>query len=271
MKVNKSSDKSESLMSDGNDLGPAPLQNIDAPLETFEGLVDTLSKTKSSCAKASLGFKILEQHVNSLKGISVNVDNEKQAAIMKDEEIFQKGNFVNMNTTQFSWARAFPTIFIPTYLDGKWVILHDITGSFTMEGTHDKHVGFKEWLTFMMFRSDGVPASHPTFSLVAHNHKMKDQLQCQGQYILNTSNMDPNISAKEVLNMWDDKESGRKQLFNRLNQHSSNIIGTDSYWVAQQLGFQATTFLNHMFIMMSSLYFILAVLLNIMSLGCTYC
>ena len=42
--------------------------------------------------------------------------------------------------------------------------------------------------------------------------------------------------------MWDDKKSGRKQLFDRLNQHSGNVPGTDSYWRAKKQCFQNICF-----------------------------
>ena len=40
--------------------------------------------------------------------------------------------FVDMNKNQFSWARPFPTIFKPEYIEGKWIIRHDITESITV-------------------------------------------------------------------------------------------------------------------------------------------
>ena len=106
----------------------------------------------------------------------------------------------------------------------------------------EQEVQFKEWLQFMMFRSDGAPASHPTFALVAMNHKMKRQLQGQGRFALNTSDMDPNMSGEELLKIWDDKEGGRKNLFTRLHQYSSNIVGTDPYWKSTRFSYKATTF-----------------------------
>ena len=48
-KANAVSDK---LNRDGNDLGPAPLQNTLAPLETFEGVMEMNSKNKGGCARA---------------------------------------------------------------------------------------------------------------------------------------------------------------------------------------------------------------------------
>ena len=208
------SSASEKLTTDGNDLGPAPLQNSVAPLETFEGVVDMRSKTKSSCAKAKYGKECLEEHMKGISGVDVKFDDSCEKVTMNQDDVLPTGDFVNMDTTPFAWARAFPTIFIPTYLNGEWVILHDYTQCFNMKQVREVTVNYKDWLQFMMFQSDGVPASHPTFSLVALNHKMKSQLQTQGHYVLNTSNMDPNITGEELLDMWNDKQSGRKELFN---------------------------------------------------------
>ena len=103
-----------------------------------------------------------------------------------------------------------------------------------METVRDKHVNLKDWIQYLMFRSDGVPAAHPTFALVLHNHKIKQQLQGQGQYVLNTSGLDPNMNGREFVEMWDDKNSGRKELLDRLHMHTSNVPGTDAYWKAER-------------------------------------
>ena len=36
-----------------------------------------------------------------------------------------------MNKTRFEWAIVFPTIFQPEYIEDKWTIRYDITGSIT--------------------------------------------------------------------------------------------------------------------------------------------
>lgn len=234
----------DKLYRDGNDLGPAPLQNSVAPLETFESVIDLSSKNKAAGANAQHAFKTLENHINELKGIDVpmKVNMEKEQVELNQDDVYQTGDFADMDNTPFAWARAFPTVFIPQYRNGRWIILHDITGCFDMDGVRDTTVDFNNWMNFMMFRSDGIPASHPTFSLVTHNHKMKKQLQGQGRHVLNTSNMDPNLTAEKLVEMWDDKKSGRQELFNRLHTHCSNIGSTKSYWLAQRFAFKSTVF-----------------------------
>ena len=52
-----------------------------------------------------------------------------------------------------------------------------------------------------MWRSDGMPASHPTFSIVTYNHKIRHLLQGQGRHALNMSGLDPNMKAHDFLRM----------------------------------------------------------------------
>ena len=49
-----------------------------------------------------------------------------------------------------------------------------------------------------MWREDGVLAKHLIFCLVLYNHKIQCQLQDQGRVVLNTSNLDANMSAKDM-------------------------------------------------------------------------
>ena len=57
---------------------------------------------------------------------------------------------------------------------------------------------FDTWIKYQMSRDDGFPAKHPTFCLVLNNHKIRCQLQVQGRVVFNTSNLDANMSAKEL-------------------------------------------------------------------------
>ena len=88
-----------------------------------------------------------------------------------------------MNTTLYALARAFPTVFIPTFIQYqctcKWVILHDVTGYI---GTRERLFYTKKWYEHTMSRSDGITASHPTFSLVIYNHKLKPVLRIRANF-----------------------------------------------------------------------------------------
>ena len=100
-----------------------------------------------------------------------------------------------MNSTPFAWSRAFPTIFIPTYIningDFTWTIHGDITRS---TFTCDKKINPNHWYEYLMWRSDGIPSSHPTFSLTLYNQKNCNSLQKQGRFVLNGSGIGINTT-----------------------------------------------------------------------------
>ena len=55
-----------------------------------------------------------------------------------------------------------------------------------------------------MWRSDGAPAAHGTFALIAVNLKLKKGLLQQGHYALNTSGIDVSTTAQEILQAGDE-------------------------------------------------------------------
>ena len=218
------------LVKDGNDLGPAPLQNAIAPLETFEGINDIDNKNTASIANAELAIEALNEHLQYLEDDndcsaddSKNNDssklshsnnsnscddsscdttlprrNKKNTTIFDHDDVYKNNEFVDMNNTEYVWARTFPSLFIPIYINGDWVIRHDYTGTSTIR---DFEITFNEWAEYQMWRSDGMPASHPTFSIVIYNHKLRHLLQGQGKHALNISGLDPNMKADDFLRM----------------------------------------------------------------------
>ena len=51
-----------------------------------------------------------------------------------------------MNKTRLVWARSFPTVFEPKYIDDKQTIRHDITGYFTVRERNDNQNDWMEYL-----------------------------------------------------------------------------------------------------------------------------
>lgn len=97
-----------------------------------------------------------------------------------------------------------------------------------------------------MYRSDGQPAAHPTFSLVLASHKKRTALQGQGRFTLSLVDIDPTMSAQEFHDAMLD-ESLKEKLFSRLQMHASNVPGTDQNWKSSFWEFRATSFfLRHM-------------------------
>ena len=153
--------------------------------------------------------------------------------------------FVNMNSMPYAWARAFPTVFMPHYIfhEGRyqWVILYDITGH---DGLWYKKPPINKWYEYLIWQSDGIPASHHAFALVLHNHKMKNSLQKQGQFVVNTSNIDPNIMVSDIKNAKKEDEIKKvtDNLMKQAHVHAGNIPGTTSYWKSTRFEFKASNF-----------------------------
>ena len=125
-------------------------------------------------------FIMLLQRIKELEQLLTQ--NESTIKLTQNE-VVPLTKFVNMNKTRFTRARAFPTIFQPQYIDCKWTIRYDITGSITIR---ERNVNQNNWMEHLMWRSDGLPTSHPTFPLVLYNHKVRNQLQKLGSICLNT-------------------------------------------------------------------------------------
>ena len=57
-----------------------------------------------------------------------------------------------------------------------------------------KMVKFNDWLYHQIWRSNGYPAKHPTWSICILNHKMKTVLQKQGSYTISTDQLDLSVT-----------------------------------------------------------------------------
>ena len=175
--------------------------------------------------------------------------NNRQSVTFAQPTVLPTNNFTNMNTTPYAWARAFPTVFMPVYTHFKgemrWVILNDITGSHRLR---EKLVSIQKWYNYTMWKSDGLPASHPTFLLVLYNHKMQNSLQSQGRFTINMSDNDPTTTLDSIWNAQDDDNDAlqiaTEGLLKRAHMHASNVPGTMPYWKTTQFEFKAINFFN---------------------------
>ena len=77
----------------------------------------------------------------------------KTTTHFKQDNIIPLTIYVDMNQTTFSWAWAFSTVFPPEYIDSKWIISHDITGSVSIRDRNVKQIG---WMKYLMCRSDEI-------------------------------------------------------------------------------------------------------------------
>ena len=232
------------LNTDDGDAGPAPLQNDIVMNEEFEGIMNCGDNVQG--ANASMSSQVLRSAVERIRTQNNNNDNSDNA-VFNQTDVLRLGDFANMNMTLYSWSRAFPSIFIPiyTYFNGqfRWIINGDITG---FSGIRDKSVKQIQWQEYLMWRSDGIPASHPTFSLVLYNHKIRDSLHKQGRFVLNSSDIDLNTTLDEIRNTNDGAplDNVIKKLEKNIHTYSSNIPCTPAYWKNTWFEFKATTLFN---------------------------
>jgi hypothetical protein len=244
---NMSSNNNDGRVADGNDLGPAPLQNAEEPDEIFEGVLNYGNGSNYQSA-ASIPATIAD----AINGNQQNSNNT--TATFNHADVLPIDGFANMTKTPYAWARAFPTIFIPEYLPfpnltatqnaypyiWKWVIRHDPT---SWDTVRDKHPKMERWYRHMMWRHDGAPAAHPTFSLALFNYKSMQSLQRQGQFVVNTSDIDPDSTIDEIFHSADDdtRKKAVEKVINRAHCHSANVSGTPRYWRNTFFEFEAAT------------------------------
>jgi hypothetical protein len=247
---------------DGDDIGPAPLQNDVIQSETYEGVLPLNARTESAAGNANILAAEVVNVVQSIRGDGAGANPNANAnpnlpqaqfnanqttATFQHNDVLPIDGFADMNTTRYAWARAFPSLFVPVYAFNhntsqmEWMIFHDITG---WVATRDKSVNKIQWYEFLLWRSDGRPAGHPTFSLVLNNHKVKNYLQGQGQYLVNTSDLDPTTTINAIRTATDE-DTVRKlteKLLEKAHVHSGNQPGTPAYMKSTFHEFEALTF-----------------------------
>ena len=76
-----------------------------------------------------------------------------------------------------------------------------------------------------MWCGDGLPVKYPSFFLVLHNYNTRCQLQGQGRIVINTSDLDVDITVNNVFRMLSDdveqqNAAGVRFFFQILHTHS---------------------------------------------------
>ena len=142
---------------------------------------------------------------------------------------------------------SFPSLFAPRYDkdDGKWHIYHDLTGWERIREARKPNFG--KWCEYMMWRSDGAPARHATFSLVAYNNKLRTALSKQATFVYNTGDTDPNTTMQEIIDAEEENRQLRKyvdKMAEKKHIHLGNIPGTQQYMKSTYHEFEATAFIT---------------------------
>ena len=188
-------------------------------------------ETNVGGANAAMAKMQAQEVVQRIK-FGTTLSDDKETVTFEQPTVLPTKGFANMSKTPYEWARAFPTVFIPRYIEFKgkyqWIILNDITG---FPYPQEKPVSINKWYEYQMWRSDGIPASHPTFSIVLYNHEVKSSLQKQGQYAVNIANVDPSVTVNDIKNGKSDDELKKQTdaLFKQAHLHASNVPGTNLY------------------------------------------
>ena len=85
------------------------MQNKGFPEEMFEAAINTSNAGTTSVHNALIAHKELEELLTQ----------NESSVKLKQNEVMSLTEFGDMNKNQFAWARPFPTIFKPEYIEGK--------------------------------------------------------------------------------------------------------------------------------------------------------
>lgn len=161
---------------DGDDKGPAPLQNNIYIPETYKGALNNEIETNVGGANATMAENQAEEVVQQMR-FGTTYSDDKQTATFDKPTVLPTQGFANMTKTPYAWARAFPTVFIPHHIEfngeNQWIILNDVTG---FPYPQEKSLSINKWYKQQIWCSDGIPASYPTFSIILYNHKIRSSL-----------------------------------------------------------------------------------------------
>jgi hypothetical protein len=115
---------------------------------------------------------------------SLSHDNEGRTHAHLEQSDVQpvRGIVRDMFKEPYAWSKAFPTVFRPTlHPDGKVCVHGDFS---SWDGDCERSFDHHSWAKWLLQRGNGVPASHPIFSLVLHNEMHQKSLQQQGYHAL---------------------------------------------------------------------------------------
>jgi hypothetical protein len=225
---------SHSPVGDEDILGPAPLQNIDDPDETFVGI--TLRNGEDNTKQR------IDDATRALEDFATTIDLQGDEARMEQKEVLPTGSFASMSTTPYAWALAFPTLFPPSYRNGKWEILGNVTAP-PPSSFRDRKVSVNAWAKWMMWNSNGQAVNHPFFALVLNSELTRTSLQSQGRVTLARKDIPAGMTLEAFREQWKTPK-GQQSIRNALNYGAGNVHGTSQYWDSVNRQFKATAFFH---------------------------
>ena len=123
--------------------------------------------------------------------------------VLHNDDVFEFTEYVDMLTTPGAWSAAFPTLFYPVEIDGRWVTW----GDFQSEARTDAQYTFAEWADHCMWRSDGKPQAHPTFPLLAQTIYTTQRLREQLSFFVMRPRGADGMTAQQLVDILDDPDS----------------------------------------------------------------
>ena len=242
---------------DLGDLGPAPNQFVleCGVEESTTGLMCLNDDNAAHGAETAICEEAIRDRVQRIRALDGGADVDMiirgDTVEFADQDVLPTDGFVDMNTTEWAYAKAFPTLFIPWYgplggsdvegfLKEGWHITHDFRGWDTVRSKIPK---FSEWTEYESWRSDGMVAKHSTVSLVMYNQKVKNQCNQQGHYVLNISGLEASTKVCEIREHpnSDEMVNHVNRLVNKAYIHTSSVPGTRKYWQKVYTKFEAVT------------------------------
>ena len=121
--------------------------------------------------------------------------------------------------------RAFPNLGVyPAVVDGRWVIHGDPT---CYVDPRDSPVKYADWHKWLMWRSDGIPAKHPTFALFAYKENFRHQpasgpSSCCS--LLDLDRLTRQLLWEEFLAQWQSGDDGQHQLRRKLQYFAGECL-----------------------------------------------
>ena len=239
-------------LQDGGDMGPSPLQNGEQELETYETTMNYTAVGAGNNDMVDVEMREAVARIAEQQQQRVGTEGDRPtriAAVFNQTDVLKTDGFVDMGKTPYSWARAFPSLFIPEFVympeegNWKWIIRHDLTG---WSNIREKKVEPLKWFEQEMWRYDAAPAAHPIFALALYNYKTSTALQAQGVYAVNTSDIDPNMTVESILASSGEGATAAvvKSLVNAAHCYSSSVAGSPRYWRATTFEFEAIHHFN---------------------------
>ena len=74
-------------------------------------------------------------------------------------------------------------------------------------------------MEYLIWRSDSLPTSHPTFALVLYNYKVRNKLHKLGSVCLNTEDINKCTKLDDLSKLWSNNDDRKKYKENCLHLH----------------------------------------------------